>query len=130
MTTPGAVPNDVRALIRGIERAFTEHMRKKDLRAMIRGFYADDAVLYAPGEPPVRGWDEIEQWYEGWINHVHEFDLVGERLESSGDLAYDTGTYHAKKSGAHDEGKFLAVFRRFADGGWRAVAYMYSSNHD
>jgi ketosteroid isomerase-like protein len=54
-------------------------------------------------------------------------------VDSSGDLAYGIGQYSftlplASGGRMRDQGKYLVVFRRQADGSWKAIADMFSSD--
>jgi len=51
----------------------------------------------------------------------------------SGDLAYITGTYEMTENNAGgkpqtDKGKYLEVWKKQADGSWKCVADMFSTN--
>ncbi len=52
----------------------------------------------------------------------HEVEVAG-----SGDLAYAIGTYALARP-APDRGKFVEIYRRQADGSWKCVADMFSSD--
>ena len=61
------------------------------------------------------------------------FDLRAEKIDVSGDLAYDRGTYKLvltpKAGGAAvaDSGRYLVVLKRQADGTWKLVEAMGNS---
>jgi uncharacterized protein (TIGR02246 family) len=99
--------------------------------------YAEDAVLLPPGAPPVKGRTAIREFWNGFLQpYTVVLTLGTDQIEGRGDLAYVVGHYHMvttpKAKGtpaqAPEDGKFLEVFKRQADGRWRYVVDMYSSN--
>ena len=58
----------------------------------------------------------------GLAIETYELEIAG-----SGDLAYGIGTFSLARP-APDRGKFVEVYRRQADGSWRCVADMFSSD--
>jgi uncharacterized protein (TIGR02246 family) len=122
---------DAKAL-RDAETANQKDWAAKDADK-IAGFYADDAVLYAPGTPPVKRKAAIRM-------------AVGDMLKDpSMTLAYTTETAEAAKSGdvgftagsytmtmtdpktkkvMSAKGSYVTVFKKQADGSWKAVQDM------
>jgi uncharacterized protein (TIGR02246 family) len=98
-------------------------------------YYADDAVLMPPNGPKVTGKQAIRA---AWValaapEVVLTWGPAKVDVSQSGDLAYIVGTYQdsfkdAKGKPATDRGKTLEVFKKQADGSWKVVADMYSSD--
>jgi len=92
--------------------------------------YADDAALANPGEALVTGMDSIRKETAGFAadpNLKVEFaaDRVG--VAESGELAYSRGHYTMTstdpqtKKPVEGSGSYLTVYRKQADGSWKAV---------
>ena len=89
----------------------------------LAALYADDAVLLAPGAPPVHGRAAIEQFFTkdaaaakaaGAVFALNPKTDVG----VSGNMGWESGTYKVTVKGAVVEtGKFLSVSRK-KDGKW------------
>jgi len=89
--------------------------------------YADDAVVLAPNSEPVRGRSQIEGFFEEFFKLQPSFlPLNTFRIEDSGDMAANAGTYTLKLAppGAdviNDHGKYLGVFKRQPDGSLKLI---------
>ena len=123
------------AAIRGADSAFAGAAGSGD-PAAVAAMYLADARLMPPNAPTVEGREAIRKFWGGLLEtHRLKFDVVADEIEGRGDLAYARGHYTfdatpKAKDGApiHDEGKFLEVLRRQADGSWRYAVDMYSSD--
>ena len=121
---------DPESAIRALSDAFVRHFNAADADQLVRAFYAEDARLLPPNHPMITGRSQIRQALQGFF----EAGLGGLTIESyelevarSGDLAYGIGTFSLARP-APDRGKFVDVYRRQADGSWRCVADMFSSD--
>ena len=90
-------------------------------------FYTDDATLFLPDRPPIKGREAIEAV-------LTEYAAAGTKLVSvdpvevgsNGDLGYYAGACQLDMpaddgSTVKQTGKFVSVFRLQADGSWKAV---------
>ena len=98
--------------------------------AALASNYAEDAVLANPDTPLVTGLDAIRKETAGFAadpNLKMEFssDRVG--VAASGELAYSRGHYSMTytdpdtKKATEGSGHYLTVYRKQADGSWKAV---------
>ena len=122
-------PDPERA-IRALSDAFVRHFNAGEVDQLVQAFYAEDARLLPPNHPMVTGRSQIRDGFRGFF----EAGLGGLTIEDyeigvagSGDLAYGIGTFSLARP-APDRGKFVEVYRRQADGSWRCVADMFSSD--
>ncbi len=128
--------NDPKAAIREATRRRVRRIRDQEMDAMVREFYADDAVFMPPNREEVRGTGALlEYWRARPDEGLLELELEPVHIESSGALAYEVGRYTSILRPRHgallqDYGKYLAVYRRQADGGWKAVADTFNSDRD
>ena len=99
-------------------------------------YYSDDAVVMPPNIPTLTGKEPIRTL---WKSMLGSPDFSGGwkatkvEVARSGDLAYVSGTYefNEKDDGGKpitDKGKYLEVWKKQADGSWKYVADMFSSD--
>lgn len=132
---PGATALDpiVRDL-QSLDEEFIRSVRQRDSERLVELFYAEDAQLFVAGRPPILGKEAI---HEFWMA-LFRSGLVDVRLETSQfeidrAMAYGTGRY-ALTMETHpgllntEQGKYVVVYRRLADGRWRVVVDSFSSN--
>ena len=115
--------------IQALEADFARRANGTDMRALAEAYYTDDAILLPPGTPPVRGKQAISQFFQG-MHDAGSTDVVltPHTIRSSGDLVYSVGDYSHKMAGQAQEGKYLVVYQRQADGSYRAIADSFSPN--
>jgi ketosteroid isomerase-like protein len=94
--------------------------------------YAEDAIVLAPNQAAVQGRAAIQAWYEA-LPPISNFQLNSVETEGRGDLAYDRGTYSmtvtpAGASPIEDRGKYIAVWRKQADGSWKTLRDIWNSD--
>ena len=137
---PAAVPAGLSAedekAVRDADEAWATAATAGDAAALT-GFYAADAVLMPPGSPAVRGTDEIKKFFTGMTEAFSTpFELKTSAVEGRGDLAISTGEYKAtltpRKKGAKplptEEGKYVGVMKKQADGSWKLIYDIWNSN--
>jgi ketosteroid isomerase-like protein len=92
--------------------------------------YASDAFFLAPGVGPTKGIADIRKAYEEGLKDPHfniTFAADTVDVAASGDLATSHGRFTesytdpATKQAKSDKGTFLTVYRKQADGSWKAV---------
>ncbi len=125
---------DVKAL-EDLETQWNQDWASKDA-AKIAGYYADDAVIVTPGAPPLAGKDAIQKGMAQFVSdpalalhfHASKVDVA-----KSGELGYTEGSYTmamtdpATKQVINDHGSYVTTYRKQADGSWKAVADIASS---
>jgi ketosteroid isomerase-like protein len=99
-------------------------------------FYSDDAVLLPPNDKKATGKADVRK-YIGQLLMLPGLALSWEpakvEIAQSGELAYTQGNYQltstdAKGKAATDHGKTLEIWKKQADGSWKCVADMWSSD--
>jgi uncharacterized protein (TIGR02246 family) len=131
-TTPAAPAVDLvaeQSKIRDLESTWVKEAAAKDLEKSV-GHYADDAVLMVPGAPAAKGKDAIHAAWKGMLDDPNfKLNFSADRVEMSagGDLATTRGSYTMTmtnpktKKPFEDKGSYLTVFKKQADGGWKAI---------
>lgn len=97
--------------------------------------YTVDAEFIDPGGGRVRGTVALRRLFET-ITATYDSDLVfdSQRVEASGYLAYDSGTYEeslilrATGKAQHSNGSYLTVYRRGKDGAWLIVEQVWTGS--
>jgi uncharacterized protein (TIGR02246 family) len=122
---PKAVEQQLQANEAKWNRAYAEH----DAKALA-SMYADDAALANPGEDLVRGKAAIEQATAAFASDPNlkvAFETNRIQVARSGELAYTRGRYTMTTTNPETSkpetstGHYLTVWRRQADGSWKAV---------
>jgi ketosteroid isomerase-like protein len=129
LSLDGARPPSVR---RGRDASFAELTVRGEYRALVESYYTADALFMAPNARGVVGHAAIEAMLRAWPP-VTAFVLNTEDVVVRGDLGYSCGTYSMTMTppGAapiQDEGKFLEIFRRQADGSWKVTRDTFNSD--
>lgn len=121
--------------IRQLDAEFMRTANAKNTAALVKAFYARDAVLMPPNQGAAKGHAEIQKVLQGLIDAgFTAIKLETTTIESAGDLAYGRGHYELSMapSGSEpvqDVGKYIVVYRRQSNGAWRAIADIFNSDH-
>ena len=127
-------PADVQA-IKDASLAWDKAWESGDAEALVSRFYTPDAVTMAPNQPAAVGQQAIRAASQEYFDqYTEEARGTLEDVRVSGDLAVARGTSEGtstpKTGGAsvRNKEKFLTVFRREADGSWKAFWDIYNSD--
>jgi ketosteroid isomerase-like protein len=133
MATATATPQTTQAL-QAMDDEFVRNVNAGDVEALVSAFYAEDAELLPPSAPVMRGHAEIKGCWKGMVSAgLNITVLEAKRIEESGGLAYASGVYELSLSPPGggtiaDNGKYVVVYRRQADGSWKAIADIFNSS--
>lgn len=102
----------------------------------VAGLYTDDGVEMPPNQTMVKGRPAVEKYYTGFLGeYTVKLSLAGIESMTAGDSAFDVGTYSQtitpKQGGGKpiaDQGKYVVLLRRGADGQWRVKYAIYNSD--
>jgi ketosteroid isomerase-like protein len=116
----------VRDFIRQAEERFAAAQVRRDVPAMME-FYANDAVVFPPGEGPVSGKAAIARWRTRSLAAAprlarEQFEMAS--LDVCGDLAVETGSVSVQEdaSGASSvtsRTPYITIWKRQEDGSWK-----------
>jgi ketosteroid isomerase-like protein len=99
-------------------------------------FYSEDAVILPPNDKKASGKEDVRKDI-GELLMLPGLSLRWEpskvEVARSGDLAYTQGSYRMAFTDPHgkpatDQGKTLEIWKKQADGTWKCVADMWSSD--
>ena len=132
-TNATARNTEPRTAITEANARFEQALSRGDTAALA-AMYTADAQVLPPNGAPVRGPADIGAFWAGAIQSgLRSGKLQTLDTETGGDLTIETGHYQLvlrPEGGAEltDEGKYLVVWRRQADGAWKIHRDMFSSN--
>jgi ketosteroid isomerase-like protein len=125
---------DVEAIRTLIEQDFTAKLAAHDMES-VGAMLTEAAVIMPFGEPQQQGRATIVDILDrNWgVLPIAEFTQQALKIDGRGDLAYAHGTYSIKVQGEgmpqiQDQGKFLTIFEKQADGSWLMSTTSYSRN--
>lgn len=105
----------------------------KDIDRVV-SFYSEDAVAYPPNEPVAVGRAAARQVWARYLSDP-TFQISWKTSASGAEkgLGWTAGTYEDSYKGAdgkavQEKGKYLCVWRKGADGKWKAVRDMWNSD--
>ena len=127
----GATPAETTAAaaaVKAVEAELQAAFKAKDA-AKVASLYAADADIVTPFLPPRRGTDQEKATAGDFGDPAFGLQFVNVRTEvsPSGDMAYTRGTYMVTYTNPGDRqvatqnGIYLTVFRKTAEGGWKIV---------
>ena len=132
--SPDTHDADVAAL-KTTEAQWNKEYEAKDLEKLV-AHYTDDAVLMTPFQPAVSGKDAIRAALKGLVSDpafTLKFQASHADAARSGDVAFTQGSYAltvtdpSTKKVVNDKGSYVTVYKKQADGGWKAVSDIASS---
>jgi uncharacterized protein (TIGR02246 family) len=132
--TPDTRQADAQAL-KDTETQWNQDYVAKDIDKIV-AHYADDAVLMAPGMPANSGKDAIRKTLQEMIADPAlslKFQASKVEVARSGDVGYTQGSYTMtmtdpnSKQVINDHGSYVTTYRKQADGSWKAVADIATS---
>jgi len=129
---PDSREADARALREGELAAFVRDWGGKDA-SRIAAHYTDDGNVMVPNSPTMAGKDAIGKTMKDALadpNWSLALQPVQVEVSKGGDLGYTRGTYvltatdPATKKSVTEKGRFVTIFRKEADGSWKAIQDM------
>ena len=127
---PDTSAADAQALRDGEVAAFIKDWSGKDA-GKIAAHYADNGNVFIPNSPVMTGKDAIGKGLkEAFADPNWSLALQPVQVDVSRDLGYARGTYvlvatdPASKKAVTEKGRFLTIFRKQADGSWKAIEDM------
>ena len=99
-------------------------------------FFSNDATLYPPDEPILKGKEAIQEWLSEAVanpNFAISWETTVVEVAEAGDLGFASGTYEATVSDDEgkpvlEQGKWVSVYKKQADGTWKCVTDIWNKN--
>lgn len=118
-----------------MSRDWSNAVAAGDMEAVL-SYWADDAVMMAPGQPPLRGKDAIEGFLASTAE-IPGFEISWEPLEAhvsaGGNMAYliernQISMQDSTGARVTEHNKVLTVWERQEDDSWKNVVDMWNAN--
>jgi ketosteroid isomerase-like protein len=133
--SPSDTPSAEETAIRLADHAWSKAMTDKQLDATV-SHYAEDASIFPPNAPTATGKNAIRNVWAayfampGFLVTCHPVKIAASH---SGDIGYTQGPYaltfrDATGRKIKDRGRYIAVWKKQADGEWRVVADFFNSD--
>jgi ketosteroid isomerase-like protein len=120
---------DAARQIRALDTEFMRLANAKDAAALTKAFYAEDARLMPPNAPMVKGHAAIQDFWTAFMKVTGtDVTLETSDIEAAGDLAYGVGRWKGTLQGTKQQGKYIVVYRRQGDGGYKAIADIFNAD--
>ena len=115
-----------------IREAWVQDLRTKQLEPILK-FYAPDAVFLQPTGERITGSAALRTLFQTIMATFNsDLTLNSQNLETSGDLAYDSGDFQESlttiATGAKitSKGSYIIIFRRQPDRSWQIVQHVWT----
>ena len=122
------------AALRATDAQWSKTAALHDLDGTV-AYYSDDAILLPPNAPIVADKAAIRALWAEMVAPTSSISWQVSKVEvaRSGELGYVTGVYQLTMKGPSgqtisDRGKFLEVWKKQADGKWKAIVDTYNSD--
>jgi ketosteroid isomerase-like protein len=120
------------ATLAKIREAWVQDLRTKQLEPMLT-FYAVDAAFLQPNGERITGSAALRTLFQT-IMATFDSDLTlnSKNLETSGDLAYDSGDFQesltniATGAKISSKGSYIIIYKRQANGSWQIVQHVWT----
>ncbi|HVS23955.1 MAG TPA: DUF4440 domain-containing protein [Gammaproteobacteria bacterium] len=109
----------------------SQWMKSADDAQKFASFYAADASFYPAGSPVVKGRDAILAVYKELSSapgFAVSWTVASSQIAAAGDIAYLTGAYELKLAGGGEKGKYVTVWKKQADGGWKVTNDIFNAD--
>src|SRR6202008_1005155 len=129
---PAPPPDTRKADEAAIRAASSDWSKDSQAKALDKAtpYYGDEAIFFVNNGAMVKGKDAIKMAWKPMLETPGPgltFDTTYVEVARSGDLTYEYGIYDVKteaKKGkvANEKGKYVVVWKKQADGSWKAIA--------
>jgi uncharacterized protein (TIGR02246 family) len=124
------------AAVKAVEAEWVKAAATKDADKFV-AHYTEDAAVLLPNAPLITGRAAARDAFKPLLadpNFALTFQSTQAHAAKSGDMVYTVGTYSLtvtdakEKKPVTDKGKYITVFRKQADGSWKASADMINTD--
>lgn len=120
------------AALARIREAWVQDLRTKQLEPILK-FYAADAVFLQPDGARISGSGAIRTLFQNIMATFNsDLTLHSQNLETSGDLAYDSGDFEetlvvvATGAKITSKGSYIIIFKRQPNHTWQIVQHVWT----
>ena len=116
----------------GIREAWVQDLRTKQLEPILK-FYASNAVFLQPTGERITGSAALRTLFQTIMTTFNsDLTLHSQNLETSGDLAYDSGDFQetlttiATGAKITTKGSYIIIYKRQPSGSWQIVQHVWT----
>jgi len=117
-------------------QAVVDDVAEATLASDMEALYAkmtEDLVEMPPNQPALEGLAAYREWLESQDISVSELSVAVAEIDGRGDLAYLRATYSetftvGEAGPIEEQGKFVSILKKQADGSWRIAIEIWNSN--
>ena len=128
-----AAPKDsTLARLAKLREAWVQDLRTKQLEPILK-FYAPDAAFLQPNGERIAGSAALRTLFQNIMGAFNsDLTLHSQNLETSGDLAYDSGDFEenltniATGAKISSKGSYIIIFKRQPNGSWQIVQHVWT----
>lgn len=94
-------------------------------------YYAEDASFYPQGTPLVKSRAAIQDAWKQLSSapgFTLEWNVKESKIGAAGDIAYTAGSYQLKVQGGGENGKYVTVWAKQADGSWKVTDDIFNAD--
>ena len=121
--------------LRNLDAEWSKAAGAKDIDKTV-SYYSDDALVMPSNTPVLQGKAAARAMWQAMFSMPGfggGWKPTKAEVARSGDVGYTTGTYEINETDASgkqktDKGKYLAVWKKQADGSWKCVADMFNTD--
>ncbi|HEX9199006.1 MAG TPA: DUF4440 domain-containing protein [Acidobacteriaceae bacterium] len=132
---PAVDPKASEQAVKDAEVLWSRAAQAHDMTTLF-SYYADDATLLPPNGEMTTNKVKLQKAWTDMLTKDVDLSWTSMYVEAaaSGDLVYDVGSYtmttkaKGKGKASSDRGKYLAVWKKQADGSWKAEADTWNSD--
>ena len=131
-----ATPEQSVAAVKDADMKWSKAAQAHDMTTFY-SFYADDATVLPANAELLTNKPSVQKYWSGQLTKNVDVSWTPMYVESSaaGDLVYVVGSYtmtskpvKGKGKASSDHGKYMAVWKKQADGSWKAEADTWNSD--
>ena len=123
------------AALRKLDDEWSKAAGAKDLEKTV-SYYSDDTLIMPSNSPVLQGKDAARAMWKAMFavpGFGGGWKATRVEVAKSGDLGWTSGPYEITEIDANgkpmtDKGKYLAVWKKQADGSWKCVADMFNTD--
>jgi ketosteroid isomerase-like protein len=131
--SPAATPQDsTLETLAKIRDSWVQNLRTKQIEPILK-LYAPDPVFLQPTGERITGSAALRTLFQTVMSTFNsDLTLHSENLETSGDLAYDSGEFQetlttiATGAKITSKGSYIIIFKRQPNGSWQIVQHVWT----
>jgi ketosteroid isomerase-like protein len=115
-----------------LRAAWVQDLSAKQLEPILR-FYAPDAVFFQPNGDRISGSAALRNLFQTIMATFNsDLTLHSEKIDVSGDLAYDSGSFEenltniATGAKINSKGSYIIIYKRQSNGNWLIVQHVWT----